>query len=53
MVDPNVLDSVGYDSEKYTGYAFGLGIERMVLQKHNVPDIRLLFESDIRFLHQF
>jgi phenylalanyl-tRNA synthetase alpha chain len=53
MVDPNVLDSVGYDSEKYTGYAFGLGIERMVLQKHNVPDIRLLFESDVRFLHQF
>ena len=53
MVDPNVLEAVNYDSEKYTGYAFGLGIERMVIQKHNIPDIRLLFESDMRFLHQF
>ena len=53
MVDPNVLEAVGYDSERYTGYAFGLGIERMVMRKHNIPDIRLLFESDVRFLHQF
>jgi phenylalanyl-tRNA synthetase alpha chain len=53
MVDPNVLEAVGYDSEKYTGYAFGLGIERMVMRKHNIPDIRYLFESDVRFLHQF
>ncbi|MCE5326135.1 MAG: phenylalanine--tRNA ligase subunit alpha [Planctomycetaceae bacterium] len=53
MVDPNVLQAVGYDNEKYTGYAFGLGIERMVLRKYNIPDIRLLFESDVRFLHQF
>ncbi len=53
MVDPNVLDAVGYDSEKYTGYAFGLGIDRMVMRKHNIPDIRLLFENDVRFLHQF
>ena len=53
MVDPNVLEEVGYDSEKYTGYAFGLGIERMVMRKYNIPDIRLLFESDVRFLHQF
>lgn len=53
MVDPNVLDQVGYDSEKYTGYAFGLGIERMVMRKHNIPDIRMLFDSDVRFLHQF
>ncbi len=53
MVDPNVLDQVGYDSEKYTGYAFGLGIERMVMRKHNIPDIRMLFDSDLRFLHQF
>jgi phenylalanyl-tRNA synthetase alpha chain len=53
MVDPNVLQAVGYDSEKYTGYAFGLGIERMVMRKHNIPDIRYLFESDVRFLHQF
>ena len=53
MVDPNVLKSVGYDSEQYTGYAFGLGIERMVMRKHNIRDIRLLFESDVRFLRQF
>ena len=53
MVDPNVLQAVGYDTEKYTGYAFGLGIERMVMRRYNIPDIRLLFENDIRFLHQF
>ncbi len=53
MVDPNVLEAVGYDSEKYTGYAFGLGIERMTMRKHHIPDIRLLFESDVRFLRQF
>jgi phenylalanyl-tRNA synthetase alpha chain len=53
MVDPNVLDAVGYDSQKYTGFAFGLGIERMVMRKHGIPDVRLLFENDVRFLHQF
>lgn len=53
MVDPAVLDFVGYDSEKYTGFAFGLGIERMAMRKHKIPDIRLLFEGDVRFLHQF
>jgi phenylalanyl-tRNA synthetase alpha chain len=53
MVDPNVLEAVGYDAERYTGYAFGLGIERMVMRKHQIPDIRLLFESDVRFLRQF
>jgi phenylalanyl-tRNA synthetase alpha chain len=53
MVDPNVLQAVGYDHEKYTGYAFGLGIERMVMRKHDIPDIRYLYESDVRFLHQF
>ncbi len=53
MVDPNVLEQVDYDSEKYTGYAFGLGIERMVMRKYGIPDIRLLFDSDVRFLHQF
>ncbi len=53
MVDPAVLEAVGYDSEKYTGYAFGLGIERMVMRRYNLPDIRLLFESDVRFLRQF
>ena len=53
MVDPNVLAAVKYDTEKYTGFAFGLGIERMVMRKHAIPDIRLLFESDVRFLRQF
>jgi len=53
MVHPNVLEAVGYDSEKYTGYAFGMGIDRMIMQKYNIPDIRLLFENDVRFLRQF
>ncbi len=53
MVDPNVLKAVNYDSERYSGYAFGMGIERMVMRKHNIPDIRLLFENDVRFLRQF
>jgi len=53
MVDPNVLEAVGYDAETYTGFAFGLGIERGVMRKHGIPDIRLLFENDVRFLHQF
>ena len=53
MVDPAVLEAVKYDSEKHTGFAFGLGIDRMVMRKYDIPDIRLLFESDVRFLHQF
>jgi phenylalanyl-tRNA synthetase alpha chain len=53
MVDPNVLAAVGYDAETYTGFAFGLGIERMAMRKHHIPDIRLLFENDVRFLKQF
>ena len=53
MVDTNVLDAVEYDSEKYTGYAFGMGIERMAMVRHGISDIRLLFENDVRFLHQF
>ena len=53
MVDPNVLSCVGYDTETYTGFAFGLGIERMVMRKYHIPDIRLLFENDVRFLRQF
>ncbi len=53
MVDPNVLQAVGYDSEKYTGFAFGLGIERMTMRKYGVTDIRLFFDSDVRFLRQF
>ena len=48
-----MLEAVDYDSEKYTGFAFGLGIERMVMRKYDIPDIRLLFENDVRFLRQF
>ena len=50
MVDPNVFDAVGIDSEKYTGWAFGFGIERLAMRKYSIPDIRLLFENDLRFL---
>ncbi len=53
MVDPNVFDAVGIDSEKYTGWAFGFGIERLAMKKYGISDIRLLFENDIRFLNQF
>jgi phenylalanyl-tRNA synthetase alpha chain len=53
MVDPNVLQAVNVDPERYTGWAFGLGIERMVMRKHAIADIRELFESDVRFLAQF
>jgi phenylalanyl-tRNA synthetase alpha chain len=53
MVDPNVFDAVGIDSEKYTGWAFGFGIERLAMRKYGITDIRLLFENDLRFLRQF
>lgn len=53
MVDPNVLAGVGYDTEKYTGYAFGLGIDRIAMRRFGLDNIRLLFESDVRFLRQF
>ncbi|MCK6604453.1 MAG: phenylalanine--tRNA ligase subunit alpha [Ignavibacteriaceae bacterium] len=53
MVDPNVFSSVGYDNEKYTGYAFGMGIERIALLKYDIDDIRILFDNDVRFLKQF
>jgi phenylalanyl-tRNA synthetase alpha chain len=53
MVDPNVLDAVGIDSEKYTGWAFGFGIERLAMRKYGITDIRLFFENDLRFLDQF
>jgi phenylalanyl-tRNA synthetase alpha chain len=53
MVDPNVFDNVGYDSEKYIGYAFGMGIERIALLKYGIDDIRRFFENDLRFLKQF
>lgn len=53
MVDPNVFRSVGYDAETYTGYAFGMGIERIALLRYGIDDIRLFFENDVRFLQQF
>lgn len=53
MIDPNVLDAVGYDSEKYTGFAFGIGVDRVAMLKHGIDDIRLLTENDARFLAQF
>jgi phenylalanyl-tRNA synthetase alpha chain len=56
MVDPNVFEFVrdrGYDSERIQGFAFGLGIDRLAMLKHGVPDLRLLFENDLRFLGQF
>ncbi len=53
MVDPAVLDNCGIDSEKYTGYAFGMGIERQAMLLYNITDIRLMFENDVRFLRQF
>ena len=53
MVHPAVFEAVGYDSEKYTGFAFGMGIERIALLKWGVEDIRLFYENDLRFLEQF
>jgi phenylalanyl-tRNA synthetase alpha chain len=56
MVDPNVLNHVkagGYDPEKVQGFAFGMGIERIAMLKHGVPDLRMLYDNDIRFLEQF
>lgn len=53
MVDPNVLRTVGYDPEVVTGFAFGLGVERLCMRRHGVEDIRDLYRNDLRFLHQF
>lgn len=53
MVDPAVLTEVGYDPERYTGFAFGMGPDRMAMVKYGVPDLRLFFEGDLRFLRQF
>jgi len=53
MVDPNVLDSCNIDSKKYTGFAFGMGIERIAMLKYGINDLRLYFENDVRFLNQF
>ncbi|HEX8395494.1 MAG TPA: phenylalanine--tRNA ligase subunit alpha [Longimicrobium sp.] len=53
MVHPNVFQAAGYDPERYTGYAFGMGPGRIAMQRYGIPDIRLLYESDMRFLEQF
>ncbi len=53
MVDPNVFEFCGIDPHKYTGFAFGMGIERIAMLKYAIPDIRTLFENDVRFLRQF
>jgi phenylalanyl-tRNA synthetase alpha chain len=53
MVDPNVLRAVGWDSDRLTGFAFGGGLDRIAMIRHGVPDLRLLFENDLRFLEQF
>ncbi|MFT7436475.1 MAG: phenylalanyl-tRNA synthetase alpha chain [Psychromonas sp.] len=53
MVDPNVLESAGIDPEEYTGFAFGMGIERIAMLKYDINDIRLFFDNDVRFLNQF
>ena len=53
LIDPEVFGMVGYDSDKYSGFAFGLGVERIAMLKYGVSDIRLYYENDIRFLSQF
>ncbi len=53
MVHPNVLRNCGIDPEVYSGFAFGMGIERIVMTKYAINDMRLLYENDLRFLSQF
>jgi len=53
MVHPNVLENVGINSSKYTGYAFGMGVERLAMLRYGVTDLRSFFENDLRFLQQF
>jgi phenylalanyl-tRNA synthetase alpha chain len=53
MVDPAVLEMCGIDPTEYSGFAFGMGIERQALRLYEIGDIRLLFENDVRFLRQF
>jgi phenylalanyl-tRNA synthetase alpha chain len=53
MVHPNVLGAVDVDSERYTGYAVGMGVERMAMLRHGIDDIRIFYENDVRFLDQF
>ena len=53
MIDPEVFKEVGYDPEVYSGYAFGMGVERIAMLKYRIDDIRLFYENDLRFLRQF
>ncbi|MDH3946239.1 MAG: phenylalanine--tRNA ligase subunit alpha, partial [Chromatiales bacterium] len=53
MVHPNVFANVGVDAERYTGYAFGMGVERLATLRYGVSDLRTYFENDLRFLRQF
>jgi phenylalanyl-tRNA synthetase alpha chain len=53
MVDPNVLKNCGIDPNEYTGYAFGMGIERSAMLLYQIGDIRMFYENDVRFLEQF
>jgi phenylalanyl-tRNA synthetase alpha chain len=53
MVHPKVLNASGVDSEKYQGFAFGIGVERMAMLRYGVNDLRLFFENDLKFLRQF
>jgi phenylalanyl-tRNA synthetase alpha chain len=53
MMHPAVLENAGLDSERYTGWAFGMGPARTALSRHGIPDIRILYDADVRFLEQF
>ena len=53
MVHPAVFENVGYDTGRYTGFAFGMGVERIAMLKYSIDDIRKFFENDLRFLTQF
>jgi phenylalanyl-tRNA synthetase alpha chain len=53
MVHPNVLSNVSIDPQNYQGYAFGMGVERLAMLRYGVDDLRLFFDNDLRFLHQF
>lgn len=53
MVDPQVFENCGIDAKRYSGFAFGMGIERLAMLKFGIKDLRLFFENDLRFLNQF
>ena len=53
LVDPKLYETVGYDPERYSGFAFGLGLERIAMLRHGLPDLRQLWENDLRLLTQF